>query len=121
MDDMRNRHHGFPRIANWMAEDDGMTDLASRMAHTPNWPLSLGRRGGPWRERKNSGGSAMSATSEDDSSYDNAANDKSSQGSGGSGGLDAVSHEIPIMIEAEAPPSMVHQQVPQQHAQPPTQ
>ena len=45
--------------------------------------------------------------SEDDSAYDTATNDKSSQGSGGSGGLDAVSHEIPIMIEAEAPPSMM--------------
>uniref|UniRef100_A0A6A7FXA0 Mediator of RNA polymerase II transcription subunit 12 n=1 Tax=Hirondellea gigas TaxID=1518452 RepID=A0A6A7FXA0_9CRUS len=120
MDDMRNRHHGFPRMANWMSGDDdgGMADLASRMSHTPNWPLSMGRRGGPWRERRNSGGSAMSATSEDDSSYDTPANDKSSQGSGGSGGMDAVSHDIPIMIEAEAPPGMMpHQPPPPQQQQ----
>ena len=93
---------------NWMSGHDDMNDLASRMA-PPSWPL--GRRGvGPWRERRGSGGSAMSATSEDDSSYDAAANDKSSQGSGGSAGLESVTHEIPIMIEAEMPPSMMQKQ-----------
>ena len=116
MDDIRNRHPAFSRMPNWISEDDGMADLTSRMAHVPNWPLSMGRRGGPWRERRGSGGSAMSATSEDDSSYDPIVNDKSSQGSGGSGGLEAVTHEIPIMIEAEAPPSMM-----QQPTQPPAQ
>ncbi|XP_018023076.1 putative mediator of RNA polymerase II transcription subunit 12 [Hyalella azteca] len=125
MDDMRNRgYSAFPRMPHWLAEDDPqMLDLASRMSHAPNWPLSMGRRGGPWRDRRNSGGSAMSATSEDDSSYDHPHNDKSSQGSGGSGGLDAaIGHEIPIMIEAEAPPSMMPPpQQPQQQQNAPQQ
>jgi len=47
----------------------------------------------------------MSATSEDDSLYDNhTPHEKMSQGSAGS---EFTGHEIPIMIEAEAPPGMM--------------
>lgn len=105
MDDLRGRHQAF-RMPAWVPEDEDMSDLAARMSHTPHF-ATVGRRGGPWRERRSSGGSAMSATSEDDS-YDTAATDKSSQCSGGSS--DAPSHEIPIRIEAPAPPTSAQQE-----------
>ncbi|XP_064097410.1 BAG domain-containing protein Samui-like isoform X2 [Macrobrachium nipponense] len=104
MDDLRSRH-GMFRMPAWMSEDDDMSDLAARMSHTPHF-ATMGRRGGPWRERRSSGGSAMSATSDD--SCDAPPTDKSSQCSGGSS--DVPSHEIPIRIEAPCPPSMMQQQ-----------
>ncbi|ROT83194.1 putative BAG domain-containing protein Samui isoform X1 [Penaeus vannamei] len=107
MGDLRGRH-GMFRMPDWMSEDDDMSDLAHRMSHAPHF-ATMGRRGGPWRERRSSGGSAMSATSEDDS-CDAAATDKSSQCSGGSTEGPATSHEIPIRLEAPAPPSASRQQ-----------
>ncbi|ROT61511.1 hypothetical protein C7M84_020706 [Penaeus vannamei] len=102
------RRHGMFRMPDWMSEDDDMSDLAHRMSHAPHF-ATMGRRGGPWRERRSSGGSAMSATSEDDF-LRRAATDKSSQCSGGSTEGPATSHEIPIRLEAPAPPSASRQQ-----------
>ncbi|KAG7163722.1 BAG domain-containing protein Samui-like, partial [Homarus americanus] len=114
MDDLRGRHAMF-RMPTWMSEDEDVSNLATRMSHAPHF-ATMGRRGGPWRERRSSGGSAMSATSEDDS-CDAAATDKSSQCSGGS--TDNPSQEIPIRLEAPAPPSSTqhHQQEQQQQQQ----
>jgi len=110
------RARDFPDMQDW----DGMDNITARMAQVPHWPphrVSQRGPGNPWRERKNSGGSAMSATSEDDSLYDNATpHEKMSQGSAGS---EFAGHEIPIMIEAEAPPGMMPPAPPAQNPPPP--
>ncbi|KAK3863715.1 hypothetical protein Pcinc_030542 [Petrolisthes cinctipes] len=106
-DEGEDGRRGIFRVPGW-GGDDSVSQLAARMSQTP--PLaSMGRRGGPWRERRGSGGSAMSATSEDSC-------DAPDRGSQGSAGSDTLGHEIPIRLEAPAPPKpqQVQPQEPQE-------
>ncbi|XP_050699986.1 trithorax group protein osa-like isoform X3 [Eriocheir sinensis] len=107
----RHPHHPHFRVPSWLSDDQDMKDLAARMSHAPHF-ATLGRRGGsagPWRERRHSGGSAMSGTSEDDTFDPSGAGDRMSQGSSGSCEQSGVPHEIPIRFEAPPPPSQQQQ------------
>ncbi|KAB7499919.1 hypothetical protein Anas_01921 [Armadillidium nasatum] len=91
-EDMRSRHPMF-RMPNWMSEDDDISNLASRMSHSPHFS-SMGRRGHPTRERPGSGGSGVDEDGVDGPNID--------RGFLNTNSPNAV--RIPIRIEAEAPP-----------------
>lgn len=89
-----------------MSEDDDISNLASRMSHSPHFS-SMGRRGHPMRERPGSGGSGVDEDGVDGPNID--------RGFLNTNSPNAV--RIPIRIEAEAPPGCmpVQPQEEQQH------
>lgn len=96
------------RMPDWMSEDDDMSHLASRMSQSPHFATPP-RRGGPWRERRNSGGSSTMSGAPDDAVGDSV---------DGPHRHHSTPIQIPIRIEAEAPPGCI-QTPPMAAASPP--